>query len=143
MAHFSDSAEVYATIGALMDRAKTDPQVAPKIAKSGVIIQFRYTQPDAVTTVNAKDKPTQVGAIIDVHQGETTLKPDIVMTMTSDTANLFWNKKVNLVAALAKGQIKLQGSQMKVLSLLPAIEPLYEKYRALLREKGLEQLIVK
>lgn len=143
MAYFSNSAEVYATVGELMNRARFDPQVAPKIGKSGVIIQFRYTNPDAVTTINAKDKPSQSGAIIDVHQGETSLKPDIVMTMTADTANMFWNKKVNLVAALAKGEIKLQGSQMKVLSLLPAIEPLYDKYRALLREKGLDRLIVK
>ncbi|MCW5881625.1 MAG: SCP2 sterol-binding domain-containing protein, partial [Anaerolineae bacterium] len=81
-------------------------------------------------------------AIIDVMQGPTGLKPDIVMTMSADTANLFWNKKVNLMSALAKGQIKLQGSQIKVLSLLPAIEPLYGKYRQLLKDKGLDHLIV-
>lgn len=143
MSVFKDSAEIYATIGELMERAKKDPDVAPKIAKSGVIIQFRYTNPDAMTTINAKAKPTQPGALVDVIQGETSLQPDIVMTMSADTANLFWNEKVNLVAAIAKGQIKLRGSQMKVLSLLPAIKPLYPKYQALLREKGMEQLIVK
>lgn len=142
MPYFKDSAQVYATVGQLMENAKSDPTVAPRIAKSGVIIQFRYTDPDAVTTINAKAKPTQPGAIIDVFQGPTDLKPDIVMTMTADTANLFWNKKVNLMAALAKGQIKLQGSQIKVLSLLPAIDPLYAKYRQLLKDKGLENLIV-
>ncbi len=142
MPYFKDSAEVYATIGALMDNARSDPTVAPKIAKSGVIIQFHYTNPEALTTINAKSKPTQPGAIIDVFQGPTSLKPDIVMTMSADTANLFWNKKINLVSALAKGQIKLQGSQIKVLSLLPAIEPLYGKYRQLLKDKGLENLIV-
>lgn len=140
---FKDSAEVYATIGELMERAKKDPAIAPKIAKSGVVIQFRYTNPDAITTVNARSKPTQPGAILDVIQGETALKPDIVMSMAADTANLFWNEKLNLVSAIAKGQIKLQGSQMKVVSLLPAIKPLYEKYRALVREKGMEHLIVK
>ena len=143
MPKFKSSEEVYATIGELMDRAKSDPTVAPKIAKSGVIIQFHYTDPEAVTTVNAKSKPTQPGAMIDVIQGPTTLKPDIVMTMTADMANLFWNKKVNLLAALAKGDIKLQGSQLKVLALLPAIEPLYDKYRALVKEKGMEYLLVK
>jgi hypothetical protein len=143
MAFFTDSAQVYATVGELMDRAKSDPQVAPRIAKSGIVIQFRYTNPDAMTTVNAKTGPTQPGALIDVIQGETALKPDIVMTMAADTANLFWNKKVNLTAAIAKKQIKLQGPLTKVLMLLPAIEPLYERYRALLREKGYENLIVK
>lgn len=140
---FKSSDEVYATIGELMNRARTDPEVAPKIAKSGVVIQFRYTNPDAVTTVNARTKPTQPGAIVDVFQGATDLKPDIVMTMTSDIANLFWNEKINLIEALAKGQIKLQGPQLKVIALLPAIKPLYAKYRALVREKGMEHLIVK
>jgi len=140
---FKDSAEVYATIGELMERAKKDPDIAPKIAKSGVIIQFCYSNPDAVTTIDAKSKPSQPDALVDVYQGETTLKPDIVMSMGADTANLFWNEKLNLVSAIAKGQIKLQGSQMKVMSLLPAIKPLYPKYRALVREKGMENLIVK
>jgi hypothetical protein len=143
MAVFQDSKQFYETVGELMDRAKTDPIVGPKIAKSGVIIQFKYTDPDAVTTVNAKSKPTQPGAFVDVFNGPTNLKPDIEMTMAADVAHQFWQGKVNLVEALAKKKIILKGNQLKVLGLLPAVEPLYKKYPELLREKGLEQLIIK
>ncbi len=140
---FQDSKQFYDTIGELMERAKNDPVVGPKIAKSGVIIQFRYTDPDAVTTVNAKAKPTQAGAFVDVINGPTNLKPDIEMTMAADLAHQFWQGKLNLVQALAQKKIILKGNQLKVLGLLPAVEPLYKKYPELLKEKGLEKLIGK
>ena len=138
---FKDSKEFYATVGELMNRAKSDPVVGPKIAKSGVVLQFIYTNPDAVTTVNAKSKPTQPGAFVDVINGPTDLKPDIEMIMPADMAHQFWQGKLNLVEALAKKWIILKGNQLKVLGLLPAVEPLYKKYPALLKELGLERLL--
>lgn len=141
MAVFQNSKQFYETVGELMDRAKSDPVVGPKIAKSGVIIQFRYTDPDAVTTVNAKSKPTQPNAFVDVIHGPTNLKPDIEMTMQADVAHQFWQGKVNLVEALARKRILLKGDKFKVLGLLPAVQPLYKKYPELLKEKGLEKLI--
>lgn len=143
MGVFRDTNHFYETVGELMDRAKTNPQVGPKIAKSGIVIQFRYTDPDAVTTVNAKDKPTQPGAFVDVIHGPTNLKPDVIMTMKADTAHAFWHGKVNLVAALAKREIVAQGPIPKILKLLPAVEPLYQTYPALLREKGYATMVMR
>jgi putative sterol carrier protein len=143
MSVFRDSQQLYDTIGELMDRAKMDPDIGKKIAKSGVIIQFRYSDPDAVTTVNAKDKPTQAGAFVDVINGETSLKPEIVMTMKADVAHAFWHGKVNLISALTKREILLEGSKTKVLQLLPAVTPLYKVYPTLLREKGYADLVMK
>lgn len=143
MGVFRDSSHFYECVGELMDRAKVNPQVGPKIAKSGIIIQFRYTNPDAVTTVNAKDKPTQPNAYADVIHGPTDLKPDVVMTMKADTAHAFWHGKVNLLAALAKKEIVAQGPIPKILKLLPAVEPLYKEYPVLLREKGYASMVMK
>jgi putative sterol carrier protein len=143
MAVFKDSEQFYETVGELMNRAKMDPEIGKKIAKSGTIIQFHYTDPEAVTTVNAKDKPTQPGAYVDVFNGPTELKPEILMTMKADTAHAFWHGKVNLLNALTKKEILLQGSQLKVLQLLPAVTPLFKVYPALLKEKGYDELVLK
>jgi len=143
MSVFRDAAHFYETVGALMDRAKQDPQIGPKIASSGIVIQFRYSDPDAVTTVNAKDKPTQPGAFADVTHGPTALKPDAVLTMKADVAHAFWHGKVNLMTALAKKDITLQGPLPKILKLLPAVEPLYKVYPVLLREKGYGDMVMK
>ena len=143
MSVFKDSKQFYECVGELMDRAKKDPQVGPKIAKSGIIIQFRYTDPDALTTVNGKDKPTQAGAFCDVFQGPNNLHPDVVMTMKADVAHAFWHGKVNLLTALAKKEIIADGPIPKIIKLLPAVQPLYKVYPALLREKGYPNLVLK
>ncbi len=143
MAVFKDSAQFYECVGELMDRAKCDPQVGPKIAKSGIIIQFRYTDPEAVTTVNARDKPKQPGAYVDVIHGPCDLKPDVIMTMKADLAHAFWHGKVNLVAALSKKEIVATGPIPKILKLLPAVQPLYKTYPLLLKEKGYTALMLK
>jgi hypothetical protein len=143
MSVFSDSKQFYETVGELMDRAKKDPNVGPKIAKSGIIIRFVYTDPDAITTINAKDKPTQPGSYVDVIHGQSNLKPDVVMSMKADTSHRFWHGKVNLVAALAKKEIVAEGPIPKILKLLPAVEPLYKQYPVILKEKGYGALVIK
>ena len=143
MGVFKDADQFYDTVGELMDYAKADPKVGPKIAKAGIVIQFKYTEPEAMTTVNAKDKPTQPGAYVDIIHGECDLKPNIVMTMKADVANAFWQGKVNLVGALAKKQIVATGPIPKILKLLPAVEPLYKEYPVLLRDKGYDSMIIK
>lgn len=143
MGVFKDSTQFYATVGELMDRAKKDPQVGPKIAKSGLVIQFRYTDPEAVTTINARDKPTQAGAFVDVIHGPCDLKPDVVMTMKADVSHAFWHGKVNLLTALGKKEIVAQGPIPKIIKLLPAVQPLYKVYPQLLREKGYDALVLR
>lgn len=143
MPYFKDTQEFYACVGELMDRAKRDPNVGGKIAKSGIIIQFRYTDPDATTTINARDKPTQPGAYVDVIHGATDLKPDVSMSMKADVSHEFWHGKVNLVAALSKKQIVAEGPIPKILKLLPAVQPLYKVYPLLLKEKGFGDKVLK
>lgn len=143
MAVFRDANQFYECVGGLMDRAKVDPNVGPKIAKSGLIIQFRYSDPSAQTTINAKQKPTQEGAYVDVIHGDCDLTPDVSMSMKADVSHAFWHGKVNLLRALAKKEIIADGPIPKILKLLPAVEPLYKEYPRLLQEKGYPELVLK
>ena len=106
MAVFNDSKQFYECVGELMNRAAKDPNVGPKIAKSGSVIQFKYSEPEAMTTINARDKATQPGCFIDVFHGSTNLAPDIVMSMKADVSHVFWQGKVNLIEAIGKKQMK-------------------------------------
>ena len=139
MAVFKDSKQFYECVGELMNRAAKDPNIGPKIGKSGSVIQFKYTEPEAVTTINARDKATQAGMFLDVFHGPTNLVPDIVMSMKADVAHAFWQGKVDLVGAIAKKQMVIEkGSLPKILKLVPSITPLFKVYPALLKEKGLK-----
>ena len=51
--------------------------------------------------------------------------------------------KFNLMSALSKKEIVLQGSQLKVLQLLPAVTPLFKIYPTLLIDKGYPELVMK
>lgn len=143
MSVFRNSKHFYECVGELMNRAKIDPKIGPKIAKSGIVIQFRYTDPEAMTTINARQRPTQPGAFVDVINGPCDLKPDVMMTMKADTSHAFWHGKINLVAALAKKDILAVGPIPKILKLLPAVAPMYKMYPALLKEKGYGDMALK
>jgi hypothetical protein len=143
MAYFKDEAELRQIIGMLYDRVKVDPAVAPRIRDGKIIVQFRYTEPAGVVTINAATPPTQPEAFYDVVWGEQPgLKPDIEMNMKADVAHQFWHGKVNLMAALTRRQIIAKGPIPKILKLLPAVEPVYALYPKMLREIGREDLVI-
>ena len=144
MAVFKDYKDLYSCMGRLYDDSKRDSRIAPKIKDSNLVIQFRYDEPHATVTINAAAPPTQEGAYFDVLWGDDTgLNPDVEMSMKADVAHQFWHGKINLVAALAKGQIKAKGPIPKILKLLPAVKPMYQMYPAILHELGRDELIVK
>jgi hypothetical protein len=143
MAVFQDSQQFYATVGELLRQAACDPGIGASVARAEIIVQFCYVDPPAQITLKAKDRPTQPDAYFDVIFGPSDLKPDVVMTMSADLAHEFWQGRLNLFSALARGQVQATGSVDKVLRLVPAAEPLYQRYLTLLRDRGLEHLILK
>ncbi|MCU0493015.1 MAG: hypothetical protein MUD01_15610 [Chloroflexaceae bacterium] len=144
MTVFKDAAELRQYVGVLYDRAKADQRIAPKIRDSRMVIQFRYSEPEGIVTINASAPPTQPDALFDVLWGDDTgLKPDVEMSMKADIAHQFWHGKINLMAALTRRQIIAKGPIPKILKLLPAVEPMYEMYPRILKEMGREDLVLK
>jgi hypothetical protein len=143
MAYFKDETELHQIIGMLYDRVKVDPAIAPRIRDSKIVVQFRYTEPVGIATINAASPPTQPGAFYDVLWGELAgVKPDVEMSMKADIAHQFWHGKINLMMALTRRQIIAKGPIPKILKLLPAVEPVYAIYPQMLREIGREDLII-
>lgn len=141
MGRFGSAQEVYDVIGGLMQESTKDPVMGPKIQASGITIQFRYTDPESAITVDAKTPPTE-GQYFQIYFGANPpIQPAITMDMTADIAHLFWLGKVNLTAALTRGQMKVKGPLQQVMKLLPAITPAYKLYPEYLKSKGLDHLL--
>ena len=136
MPYFKDADEVYEFIGALFSELATDDDLGPKFRKANTIVQYRYTNPEAVITVKMID-----GEEGQVDVGETDLEPEVVMSMEADTAHKFWLGKVNVTVALARGQMKAKGPVAKILKLVPLVKPVFPRYRAKLEEKGRTDLL--
>ena len=141
MGVFKDSRQFYDTVGEVLHRASVDPYIGSHVARTEIVIQFRCTNPEAQITLNAKDQPTQPHVFFDVLFGPTDLRPDVVMTMPADLAHEFWQGRVNLFSALARGQVIATGVIQPVLRLVPVVGPMFQWYMTLLREHGLADLI--
>jgi putative sterol carrier protein len=136
LAYFSDAQEVYDTVGRLFQELAVDEELAPKFRKANTIVQYAYRDPDSTITVRLQE-----GQPGDVDLGETTMDPEIVMSMEADTAHRFWLGDVNVTVALARGQIKAKGPVAKILKLVPLAKPVFPRYKAQLEAQGREDLI--
>jgi putative sterol carrier protein len=136
MAYFKDADDVYATIGKLFEDLATDEELSPKFAKANTIVQYQYRDPESRITVKLID-----GEDGQVDCGETTLEPEVVMTMDADTAHRFWLGKVNVTVALARGQMKAKGPVAKILKLVPLTKPIFPRYKKQLEDQGRQDLL--
>jgi putative sterol carrier protein len=136
LAYFKDADEVYAYIGKLFEELSEDEELAPKFSKANTIVQYRYRDPDSQITVKLLDGQ---GGQVDL--GETTLEPEVVMSMDADTAHRFWLGNVNVTVALARGQMKAKGPVAKILKLVPLVKPVFPRYRKLLADAGRGDLL--
>ena len=107
---FESDQEVYETIGKLFEELATDDELAPKFSKANTIVQYRYREPESQITVKLLD-----GEDGQVDCGQTTMEPEVVMTMDADTAHRFWLGNVNVTVALARGQMKAKGPVAKAI----------------------------
>jgi putative sterol carrier protein len=136
LAYFKDADEVYAYIGKLFEELSEDAELASKFRKANTIVQYQYRDPDSQITVKLVD-----GEDGQVDFGETTLTPEVVMTMDADIAHRFWLGEVNVTVALARGQMKAKGPVAKILKLVPLVKPVFPRYRRLLADAGRGDLL--
>ena len=136
MGHFKDADEVYRFIGRLFQDLAQDEELAPKFQKANTIVQYQYRDPESQVTVSLREEDDGR-----VDLGETTMEPEVVMTMDADTAHRFWLGKVNVTVALARGQMKARGPVAKILKLVPLTKPIFPRYRKMLEDAGRQDLL--
>jgi putative sterol carrier protein len=136
LAYFKDADEVYQFIGKLFEDLADDDELAPKFRKANTIVQYQYRNPDSTITVQLQE-----GEEGKVDCGDTTMEPEVVMSMEADTAHKFWLGKVNVTVALARGQMKAKGPVAKILKLVPLVKPVFPRYRKMLEEAGRSDLM--
>jgi hypothetical protein len=113
---FETADELYACIGGLFERMKSQTQVQTGLASLELTVRFNYTQPEASITILAYDGE---GAI---HYGECNKKPDVELAMTGDIAHHFWLGEINVMGAITKRQIVPTGTLSKIMALAPLIK---------------------
>jgi hypothetical protein len=133
---FKDENDVYAFIGRLFQELAVDPELAPKFQRADTTVRYQMSDPDSQITVDMRPERK-----IRVDLGPSDLEPEVVMTLSADTAHGFWLGKVNITSALARGQVKARGPVAKILRLVPLVKPSFPRYEQILRDAGRTDLL--
>ncbi|MSX12181.1 MAG: hypothetical protein F2811_06590 [Actinobacteria bacterium] len=129
MAHFSSADEIYASLGACLKAAATDPDNAREFQRVGTIVRLETVAPKAQITMKLEaDQP------VEVEFGESKLRPAAILAMPGDTAQGFWLGEINIITALAQSKMKAQGPVAVILKLVPLVNVVAPLYR--LQQEG-------
>ena len=117
-----------------MDRTFTlmseDPDMGPQLRQADTPQRFEFTDLDLVVNVRAggPGEPNLAWEWSD----DVDWEPKVKMTMSSETANKYFQGKENIALAIARRRIKTGGDVKASLALIPITKPVYAQYRALL-----------
>ena len=120
--------------------AITFSEIMEKLAKSQVVVRFDVEDPEVHMTINFRDPGPngEIGTLT----FDSDVEPEISVWSKSETTNKFWQGKLNTTVAMARGQVKLDGSVAKALGLLSKIKPLYAVFPGVLKEMELEHMML-
>ena len=118
----------------VMDRVFTlmseDPEMGPRLRDADVPQRFEFEDVDLVMNVRA----AKAGEDSNLHwerTDEVDWSPRVRMTMSSETANRYFQGRENIPLAIARRRIKTGGDIKASLELIPITKPIYARYRAL------------
>jgi len=104
-----------------------DPEMGPKLREADTPQRFEFTDFDLVVNVRAggPDEPNLAWEWSD----DVGWEPKVKMTMSSETANRYFQGKENVAIAIARRRIKAGGDVKAALAIIPITKPLYARYR--------------
>lgn len=135
MTTFANAEEAEKYIGGIFEQGIADPAIGSKLSASGLVLRTAMTNPDSVVTADLVNGTVHYG----LDEGP---QPNMTLTLDGATANRFWQGKVSIPLAIARGQIQVSGAVPKLVALLPHAKTLYAAYAARLAADGRNDLLV-
>jgi hypothetical protein len=120
----------------VMDRTfalmSDDPDMGPRLRAADVPQRFDFPDADLVVNVRAG----RSGEDANLHwewTDDIDWEPRVRMTMSTETANRYFQGKENVAMAIARRRIKAGGDVRAALEILPLTKPVFARYSALVR----------
>jgi hypothetical protein len=111
-----------------------DADMGPKLRDADVPQRFEFPDVDMVVNI----RPAKGGEEGNLHwewSDDVGWDPKVKMTMSSETANRYFQGKENVAVAIARRRIKTGGDVKAALSLIPITKPIYARYRGMLEQE--------
>jgi hypothetical protein len=116
---------------AMMDE---DPEMGPRLRDADVPQRFEFTDLDLVVNIRAAG-PGEDGNLHWEWSDDVGWQPRVEMTMSSETANRYFQGEENVAVAIARRRIKTGGDVKAALSLIPITKPVFARYREFLESE--------
>ena len=131
---YQNAEELYKIFGAMIENVKKDQELTNKLVASNLVVALKIPNIEGLITMDLKGG-------INVTYGATDIKPDVTSIQNDEIFNKFWQGKVNIMLAMTKGQIRVQGAATQMLKLLPTLTPVYKLYAEALKDAARDDLI--
>jgi hypothetical protein len=107
-----------------------DPEMGPRLRDADTPQRFEF--PDVELVVNIRAGSEAEPNLAWEWSDEVAWEPKVRMTMSSETANRYFQGKENVAIAIARRRIKAGGDVKAALAILPITKPLFARYRAMI-----------
>jgi hypothetical protein len=118
----------------VMDRTfrlmSEDPDMGPRLRAADTPQRFDFTDYDMV--VNIRSGTDSEPNLVWEWSDEVSWEPTVKMTMSSETANHYFQGKENVAIAIARRRIKAGGDVKAALAIIPITKPLFAQYRRMI-----------
>jgi hypothetical protein len=127
---FQSPAEFREVMDGVFTMMSEDPDMGPRLRDADVPQRFEFDDLDMVMNVRA-GQPGESANLYWEWTDEVDWSARVRMTMSSETANRYFQGRENVALAIARRRIKTGGDIRSALALIPITKPIYERYRAL------------
>ncbi|MBA2513393.1 MAG: SCP2 sterol-binding domain-containing protein [Solirubrobacterales bacterium] len=127
---FRSSQEFRTLMDEVFSMMSKDPDMGPKLRSADVPQRFEFSDLDLVCNVRAA-RAGEEGCLHWEWSEDVDWEPRVRMTMSSETANRYFQGKENIAMAIARRRIKTGGDVKAALELMPITKPVFARYRAL------------
>jgi hypothetical protein len=133
-AEFQSPKEFRVVMDRVFSMMSEDPEMGPKLRDADVPMRYEFTDVDLVANIRAA-REDEEGNLHWEWTDDVDWEPKVKMTMSSETANRYFQGKENVAVAIARRRIKSGGDVRAALALIPITKPIYGRYRALVEEE--------
>lgn len=127
---FKSAEEFQDVIDRIFGLLDEDPEMGPRLRDAEVPQQFEFSDLGLVCNIRGT-REDEEGCLYWEWTEDVDWEPKVRMTMTSETANKYFQGKENVAVAIALRRIKTGGDVKAALSLGPIIKPVFSAYSAI------------
>ena len=133
-ARFESAEEFVEVIDQVWAMMSEDPDMGPKLREADVPQRFEFSDLDLVCNIRAA-RPGEEGCLVWEWSDDVDWDAKVKMSMSSETANKYFQGKENIAMAIARRRIKTGGDVKAALALMPITKPVFARYRELVERE--------